>query len=588
MILWEFSVDLDPCCDLDAGWISIQALSDNDPDCLFWWMGSHEGTGQCWRIDYSSGYEGFDAPDMAFCLTPGGGAIQDDFYVTFDQAGFLWGGGSGYPDGQGEWYEYPSGWVNIWFYDHPFSWDRYKEIHVSINVEPNTPGLPGWLTFAVNWSTPEWSEAGNPPGDPRVPPIPGTMPDPNEDFWIVREITLDTDQFLGPWEFDITIPDYNPEWVSIDVMGYNFDITGTITHECIAKPPTGKILDGPWDPYTPIDTPIGTWHEIWPDFCVDWECVDWVDNGNGVLDYCDYILLEDPDNPVPEWWHIEDVTVTLILEQAIGDPPDQQIYMDWIDWFPPDPTSPIGWWHEIYPNYCTQWECVDWDDNGDGIISYCDWLTFVGPDGAEVTLHVVEVNTDIYIEPGEPGNPPVKELDGPDWNPYVPVADPVGPWHELWPNYCVDWECVEWIDNNSGVLDYCDYMKLREAGSLETTWWHVENVTMTVLLNEDHGLPPFGIFDWTGLWPPDATFPYGYWHEIAPNYCTMWECVQWDDTGAIPGEVDPSDWLCFSTPDGGVVCLHVEEVATDITIVEEDPPCPWDTTGDGVVGPRRP
>ncbi|MBN2561905.1 MAG: PPC domain-containing protein [Phycisphaerae bacterium] len=41
LTLWEFSVDLDPCCDLADGWVSIQGVGD--AACRFWWMDSPGG-----------------------------------------------------------------------------------------------------------------------------------------------------------------------------------------------------------------------------------------------------------------------------------------------------------------------------------------------------------------------------------------------------------------------------------------------------------------------------------------------------------------------------------------------------------------
>jgi len=50
----------------------------------------------------------------------------------------------------------------------------------------------------------------------------------------------------GTYNFELTdyrldIP-YNPEWVSIDIRGYNFEITGELYHECVPAP--GAILLG--------------------------------------------------------------------------------------------------------------------------------------------------------------------------------------------------------------------------------------------------------------------------------------------------------------------------------------------------------
>ncbi|MCK4412013.1 MAG: hypothetical protein KAY32_00580 [Candidatus Eisenbacteria sp.] len=156
--------------------------------------------------------------------------IEDTFYAELGPDGYVVeGGGSGWEDGT--WYLYPSGWWNIWFYDHPFDWERAKVIEIVVHVEPTMTG--SWLWFVINWSTPDWSEQGNPPGEPRVPPIPPT----DEALYIGREILFEG-EITEPTDltYNFEIWDYNPEWVSIDIQGQNVLITGTIWHECIDIP----------------------------------------------------------------------------------------------------------------------------------------------------------------------------------------------------------------------------------------------------------------------------------------------------------------------------------------------------------------
>jgi Dockerin type I domain len=134
------------------------------------------------------------------------------------------GSGSGaYGEG---FYYYESGWWNIWFYDDPYVHGK-KEIHIEFDVFSMYPHAI--LILAVNWSTDVWSLEGNPPGD-RRPPLPGDLP---EDLYIRRD-TLFAMQFPeGHYAFDYVIPDYNPEWVSIDIMGEDFELSnGLITHTC--------------------------------------------------------------------------------------------------------------------------------------------------------------------------------------------------------------------------------------------------------------------------------------------------------------------------------------------------------------------
>jgi hypothetical protein len=162
--------------------------------------------------------------------------ITNQFFVEVDETGNLVSGFGEDAYGNG-WYQYPSEWWNIWFYDHPFSAARYKEITIVVDAFPFNTAAPAFLELAVNWSTDAWS-LDQPPGD-SSPPLPGT----DEALYIGRATLINSDNFAGHHEFTWVIPDYNPEWVSIDVRGFNFIIEpGIITHECKAQDPVSMDL----------------------------------------------------------------------------------------------------------------------------------------------------------------------------------------------------------------------------------------------------------------------------------------------------------------------------------------------------------
>ncbi|MCK4857669.1 MAG: dockerin type I repeat-containing protein [candidate division Zixibacteria bacterium] len=53
------------------------------------------------------------------------------------------------------------------------------------------------------------------------------------------------------------------------------------------------------------------------------------------------------------------------------------------------------------------------------------------------------------------------------------MQDPIGSyWQNVWPGCCTSYELLEWYDNGSGYLDYCDYIVL--AGGHDTLSYHVE------------------------------------------------------------------------------------------------------------------
>ena len=182
-------------------------------------------------------------------VTPPGGDLvfeRDNYWYVVN------GGGSGYtfadPDYQGQWLYYDNPgtevpwWVNQWYYDHPFDPNRKKEFKVMFmlkifDVEDFE------LKVALNWTNEEW------PGRPDGPP-----PFPYEEQFISREtipLVLLTDDDGLPFErqivtFEYTLWDYNPEWVSIDVWGYNVSLTdGIFEHECLPVPePASLVLMG--------------------------------------------------------------------------------------------------------------------------------------------------------------------------------------------------------------------------------------------------------------------------------------------------------------------------------------------------------
>ena len=178
------------------------------------------------------------------------GPTTDNFSVTLaNDNQFVTGSGSGYDDGNGmkdptgyptPWYYYDNtGWYNQWFYDDPPDPTRWKEITYDIAIT----GL-GNVTIAINWSTLAWPEGGS-DGSPPLPPLTAQ----EESDYIARYVIFDgyVDALAAPKYITDTIYilDYNPEWVSIDVMAsveVDTTISGTITHECIPAP--GAIILG--------------------------------------------------------------------------------------------------------------------------------------------------------------------------------------------------------------------------------------------------------------------------------------------------------------------------------------------------------
>ena len=220
-----------------------------EKDTIYWLVISANVQSGTWGWKSSK----FHFEDDAVWRAPGGDwkemyepepPVTNQFWLTMIDRQPVEAGGTDYFDDGTSfngWYYYPYWypdwwWWNIWFYNAHFSYDKYKEIYVSFICDPMSPDP---VYFVINWATDYWE-----PGGP--PPLPRDVPDPQyEDIIIgrwpsgVQPIPVEP----GFNEFWLTIPDYNPEWVSIDFMGTSFTIVdGIIIHQCL-PPAHAESLD---------------------------------------------------------------------------------------------------------------------------------------------------------------------------------------------------------------------------------------------------------------------------------------------------------------------------------------------------------
>jgi hypothetical protein len=205
-------------------WLNIAAVL-MDPEQTHW---GWKSTLDRWNDDavwaFDGEWEWIEIYEPVYADT-----VSNGFSVAIGETGeLLWGDGTDYY-GEG-WYFYPwYDWWNIWFYDHPFTYDRFKQIHIEFPIQPYNTEAPSFVEVAINWSTDQWS-IDNPGG--QAPPLPGV----DEDLYIGRHILISGENLYDYFIFDYVIPEYNPEWVSVDVRGYNFMLEwGTIDHACVPK-----------------------------------------------------------------------------------------------------------------------------------------------------------------------------------------------------------------------------------------------------------------------------------------------------------------------------------------------------------------
>jgi hypothetical protein len=324
----------------------------------------------------------------------------------------------------------------------------------------------------------------------------------------------------------------------------------------------------PGDPTIP---PNNIWHEIWPVFCREYELTSWEDNDNdGELSRCDQIDMIPVGGGPVEWYHVENVTITIwwegLLKQDMG-AADFTGSSGAIQSMLQDPVC--TWWHVIYPpeHYCREFHIASWIDNGNGELDSCDLIdrdNLSWAPGVVDTVHIRRVATNITLRRKY----------------YNPESTQ---WHELYPNYCVRWHLDDWIDNGTGKLDVCDYIKMyRKPNPADTTWYHIDGITKTIFVRKKpdfvdslymeyigtHGpAPPKGMTQDTLITDPVGT----WWHEIWPNFCQVYRCDSWDDNGN--GYLDPSDQIDLTRiiPPGANEDYHVERVATDIILKKRSP-----------------
>lgn len=136
-----------------------------------------------------------------------------------------------------------------------------------------------------------------------------------------------------------------------------------------------------------------------------------------------------------------------------------------------DPVPPDGsTWHELHPVFCTDRIQSGYEDNGDGLISACDYIWLDG-----LRYHIDWVGPTYHLADIGP-EPPVPEGAAEPEDP-LPGEDPTGePWHWVYPP---DWYCtvenVEgWEDNGDTELSPCDIVAI---GGRQ---WHVVEMSLNI------------------------------------------------------------------------------------------------------------
>jgi len=317
--------------------------------------------------------------------------------------------------------------------------------------------------------------------------------------------------------------------------------------------------------------PTGTqWHELWPDYCQNWSIINWIDNSDGTLSWCDTVDFSYLSAPYfHSIEHVERVTTTLTLYNAVQ---AATMYVDRIDTL--SATDAIGtFWHEVYPTYCEKYCLVYTSGTGAGPVAVGDNILMQSlPSGTAVSWQVTGVDTDVVSTP----LPVVGDEYDHNLNDWELGSDPVGSeWKELWPNLDDLWRIEEWRDNGTGILDYCDTIMMRGIDMTDSTIWkHIEDATTTIELFD--GTDTL-LFDYMRVSPMYnyLNSPIGsWWFQVYPSQLNRMTIVGWIDNGN--GYIDSCDWIDLEWIDGvdsgTVVAYHVDGVRADIISTIIEPP----------------
>lgn len=192
--------------------------------------------------------------------------MVDRFWIamdeTFDTVPGMNGGIINNPGEDGRWYFYDAAdpWFNIWFWNGDFLPMNSKHVVIGFWAHVWDLGFDGEIQVVVNWDTPDWAW---PPPQPPAPPLPPFSPPEQELEFVGRSpvnlFPLPASGEMQWIEFWWEIPDFNPDWISVDVWGQNFII------------PMEQPLPPPDSPLFPWISPW--WNPAEPGGIIIHECV---------------------------------------------------------------------------------------------------------------------------------------------------------------------------------------------------------------------------------------------------------------------------------------------------------------------------
>jgi len=143
-------------------------------------------------------------------------------------------------------------------------------------------------------------------------------------------------------------------------------------------------------------------------------------------------------------------------------------------------------------------------------------------------------------------------------------------WHSIYPpaTWCHEWHVIDERDNGIPGLNPSDKLKIEHVPDGSWVWVHVEEVTITIVLESYPDPFDTMYLEFTGGYDSlDYPIPNPistWWHEIWPEFCPYFHLTSWIDNG--DGYLSTCDQIDITDEGEVVTDWHVIDVATDILV----------------------
>jgi len=133
-----------------------------------------------------------------------------------------------------------------------------------------------------------------------------------------------------------------------------------------------------------------------------------------------------PSGPTGEY-HVENMTVTIKVESLTE--PGLFMYLEaeiggFFEMYYPKIYPTQFRWYEVYPEFCIYFTLTNWEDNCNGVLDYCDYITLMDPTGLSSDWHVEEVCVDMTVKEIIPPPPPPQMYWKAGYPDYAPSGMP--------------------------------------------------------------------------------------------------------------------------------------------------------------------